>query len=221
MILHLVTDRRRLAGQVPFADARRCLLRQVEYAVDAGIDCIIVRERDLEARDLADLTIAIVGLSRGTATRVVVSDRVDVALASGADGVHLRGDSIASELVRRITPRGFLLGRSVHSAKEAAAAAGVDYLIAGTVWSSVSKPEGHALLGLDGFSAIVKAARVPVLAIGGVAVDRVADVASVGGAGVAAIGLFMDDAEKECRAVQLNAIVNDLRARFDTSGSGS
>ncbi len=121
MILYLVTDRRRLAGHVPFEDARRCLLRQAEYAVDARIDGIIVRERDLEARVVADLTLAIVALTRGTETRVLVSDRVDVALASGADGVHLRGDSMAPELVRRMTPPGFLIGRSVHSAEETAA----------------------------------------------------------------------------------------------------
>lgn len=221
MILHLVTDRRRLAGRVPFEDARRCLLRQVAYAVDAAVDCIIVRERDLEARALVDLTIEVVGLTRGTRTRIVVSDRVDVALASGADGVHLRGDSIAPDIVRRMTPEGFLVGRSVHSAKEAAAITGVDYLTAGTVWPSLSKPEGQRLLGLDGFSAIVQAVRVPVLAIGGVSIDRVADVAWAGGAGIAAIGLFMDDVDNACRAVQLSAIVHDMRSRFDTSGSGS
>jgi thiamine-phosphate pyrophosphorylase len=221
VILYLVTDRHRLAGRVPFEDARRCLLRQAEYAVGARIDCIIVRERDLEARDLAALTRAIVALTRGTRTRVVVSDRVDVALASEADGVHLRGDSIAPELVRRITPRGFVIGRSVHSARETAALDGVDYLIAGTVWASASKPEGHPILGLEGFSAIVKAARVPVLAIGGVAIDRVRDVASAGGAGIAAIGLFMGFKEYECRAVQLDAIATEARSQFDTSGSGS
>jgi thiamine-phosphate pyrophosphorylase len=221
VILHLVTDRRRLAGRMPFEDARRCLLRQVAYAVDAGVDCIILRERDLDARAQVDLTIEIVGLTRGTRTRIVVSDRVDVALAGGADGVHLRGDSISPEIVRRMTPGGFLLGRSVHSAREAAAITGVDYLTAGTVWSSLSKPDDHRLLGLDGFSAIVQAVRVPVLAIGGVTTDRVADVASAGGAGIAAIGLFMDDVDNACRAVQLNAMVHDMRARFDTSGSGS
>ena len=221
MILHLVTDRRRLAGPVPLEEARRCLLQQVRYAVDARIDCIIVRERDLEARDLADLTFAIVKLTRGTNTRVVVNDRVDVALASGADGVHLRSDSIPSAVVRRMTPDGFLVGRSVHSAEEAAAVTSVDYLIAGTVWSSASKQEGHQLLGLDGFSAVVSAVRVPVLAIGGVAIGRVGDVAAAGGAGIAAIGLFMGDADDECRAVQLAAVANEVRSRFDTSGSRS
>ena len=221
MILHLVTDRHRLAGRVPFEDARRCLLQQAEHAVDAGFDCIIIRERDLEARDLVNLTIEIVKRTRGTGTRVVVSDRVDVALASGADGVHLRSDSIAPDVVRRMTPDGFLLGRSVHGAEEAAAVTSVDYLIAGTVWASASKPEHHRLLGLEGFSAVVKAARVPVLAIGGVTIDRVREVASAGGAGIAAIGLFIGAAEQQCRAVQLDAIAAEARVRFDTSGSDS
>jgi thiamine-phosphate diphosphorylase len=221
VILHLVTDRRRLAGPVPLEEARRCLLRQVRYAVDARIDCIIVRERDLEARDLADLTLAIVKLTRGTSTRVVVNDRVDVALASGADGVHLRSDSIPPAVIRRMTPDGFLVGRSVHGAEEAAAVTGVDYFIAGTVWSSASKQEGHRLLGLDGFSAVVRAVRVPVLAIGGVAIGCVGEVAAAGGAGIAAIGFFMGDADDECRAVQLDAIASEARSRFDTSGSRS
>jgi thiamine-phosphate pyrophosphorylase len=220
-MLYLVTDRQRLAGRGSFEDARRCLLQQAERAVDAGIDCIIVRERDLEARDLVQLTIDLVKRTRGTRTRVVVNDRVDVALASGADGVHLRGDSIAPEVVRRMTPDNFLLGRSVHGAEEAAAVTSVDYLIAGTVWASASKPEHHRLLGLDGFSEVVKASRVPVLAIGGVTIDRVQDVAIAGGAGVAAIGLFMGDTGRQCRAVQLDGIATEARARFDTSRSGS
>src|SRR5262249_48933178 len=157
---------------------------------EAQIDCIVVRERDLEARDLADLTIAIVGLTRGTSTRVVVNERVDVALVSGADGVHLRGDSMAPELVRRMTPKEFLIGRSVHSAAEAESVTGADYLIAGTVWPSASKADGHLLLGLGGFASVVRAAGVPVLAIGGVTMDRVGEVAKAGGAGIAAIGFF-------------------------------
>lgn len=221
MKLFLVTDRSRLAGAAPLAKARQCLLRQAECAVAARIDCIVVRERDLEARDLADLTIAIVDLTRGTSTRVVVNDRVDVALASGADGVHLRADSIAPDVVRRMTPKAFLIGRSVHSTVEAESVAGADYLIAGTVWPSASKDEGHQLLGLGGFSAVVRSAHVPVLAIGGVTMDRIGEIAKAGGAGIAAIGFFMSDTSGECRARQLNAIATEARSRFDTSRSGS
>src|SRR5262249_4985801 len=155
---------------------------------------VIVRERDLDARDLTDLTRSIVAMTRETSTRVVVNDRVDVALASGADGVHLRGDSMSPDVVRRMTPKEFLIGRSVHGAREAASVEGVDYLIAGTVWTSASKHEDHQLLGLDGFSSVVRAARAPVLAIGGVTIDRIGEIAKAGGAGIAAIGLFMGDA---------------------------
>src|SRR4029077_11733434 len=95
MILHLVTDRSRLSGSVALLEARRCLLLQLQYAVDARLDCVQIREHGLEARDLAALTIDAVRLTRGTNTRVVVNDRLDVALACRADGVHLRADSVA------------------------------------------------------------------------------------------------------------------------------
>jgi thiamine-phosphate pyrophosphorylase len=222
MILHLVTDRRRLIGPVPLDAARRCLARQAQFAIDAHIDCIHIRERDLEAADLADLATEVVRITRGTATQVVVNDRVDVALASRADGVHLRADSVPAEAVRRMTPRGFLIGRSVHTPDEAARVTGADYLVAGTVWPSGSKPAGQALLGLHGFASIVEATTIPVLAIGGVTAARVADVAAAGGAGIAAIGLFIDETlDSGCRAIALVQTADAMRRRFDTSGSGS
>ena len=213
MILHLVTDRTRLSDQVAFPEIRRCLLLQVQQAVAARVDYVQIRERDLEALDLAVLTTDAVRLTRGTHTRVLVNDRLDVALACGADGVHLRADSVAVRAARAMTPDGFLIGRSVHSELEAAAAADADYLIAGTVWPSDSKPEGHPVLGLDGFAAIVRAVTVPVLAIGGVTVDRVRDVAAAGGAGIAAIGLFLDPRRTAgCRAVPVTQIADAVRA---------
>ena len=222
MILHLVTDRGRLIGRVPFQEARRCLALQAQHAIEARVDCIHIRERDLEARDLAELAAEIVKLARGTRTRVVVNDRVDVALAARADGVHLRADSVPTGAVRRMTRRGFLIGRSVHTVEEASVEMDADYLVAGTVWPSSSKPEGHTLLGLKGFASIVDAARVPVLAIGGVTLERVADVAAAGGAGVAAIGLFLDEtAQSGCRAMSQAKMADAMRRRFDTSGSGS
>lgn len=222
MIVHLVTDRRRLGGPADFEDARRCLRLQAQYAIDAGIDCIQVRERDLEARALADLTTELVQLTRRTDTRVVVNDRVDVALACGADGVHLRADSIPARAVRRIAPSGFLIGCSVHSVKEAVDSAGADYLIAGTVWPTLSKPESHLRLGLEGFRSIVTAVSLPVLAIGGVTAEHVAAVALAGGAGIAAIGLFTGRTPgTHCRAVPLTQTIGAIRQRFDTSGSRS
>ena len=205
------------AGSTP-EQARACLFRQLRFALEAGIDAIQIRERDLDARVLVDLVTSIVHLSRGTGCRVLVNDRVDVALAAGADGVHLRADSIAAVRVREIAPRPFLIGRSVHSASEAAASLGADYLIAGTVWASGSKPAGHRELSPAGLAAIVRASPVPVLAIGGVTPDRIPEVARSGAAGVAAIGLFMSavgtETTAECRAAPLGELADAARARF-------
>jgi thiamine-phosphate pyrophosphorylase len=188
----LVTDRRRLSGVgAPLDHARRRLLAQLVEAVESGVDLIQVRERDLDAADLAALVRDVVSLVRGTRSRVVVNDRLDVALACGAGGVHLRGDSIPASDARRIVPPGFLIGRSMHAVDEIPAAEGCDYLIAGTVFPSRSKDRGAPLLGIDGLRAIVRAARVPVLAIGGVTADRFDEIIAAGAAGVAGIDLFL------------------------------
>src|SRR5258708_5240692 len=152
----LVTDRRRLVTDAAAPVAwRTCLAAQVRHAVDAGVDLVHVRGRDLEARALAGLVGGLLAITRGTATRLVVNDRIDVALACGADGVHLRGDSIPIRFARQLAPASFLIGRSVHSAEEAIAAGEADYLIAGTVFPSASKAAAR-LIGIDGLTAIVR-----------------------------------------------------------------
>jgi thiamine-phosphate pyrophosphorylase len=189
----LVTDRRRLCGEhAPIVVARRALVALVERACADGVDFVQVRERDLEARDLAALVADVVAAARGSRTRVLVNDRVDVALACGADGVHLRADSMPVPAVRRLAPPPFLVGRSIHSADEARLAVGADYVIAGTVFPTASKPDAHPVLGVAGLAAIVRETAVPVLAIGGITADRVPDVLAAGAAGYAAIGLFID-----------------------------
>lgn len=202
---------------------RQCLLEQADLAIEAGIDVIQVREIDLPARDLADLVAAVVGAARRTATRVIVSERLDVALATGASGVHLRADSAPPQAVRSITPEGFLIGRSVHNVAEAVeASAHADYLIAGTVWPTASKLPGHELLGVEGLAAIVRSVSIPVLGIGGVTAARIGDLARVGAAGIAAIGLFIGEATSNspsCRAVPLAGLVNDVRLAFDRRNS--
>jgi thiamine-phosphate pyrophosphorylase len=220
-MLCLVTDRRRLAGAgTSLEAARRCLAQQTRYAVEAGVGLIQVRERDLEAAALASVVRELLDITRAAATRLVVNDRLDVALACGADGVHLREDSIAAAEVRRVAPSGFLIGRSVHSVDAARAAGPVDYLIAGTVFPSASKNDRHALLGLDGLRTIAACTGVPVLAIGGMTAARCADAAAAGAAGCAAIDLFMGpsgvEARGACRAVPLRAIVAAAQQTFDT-----
>lgn len=192
-LLCLVTDRARLDDRSGGTGPLASLVAQVGAAAREGIDLIQIRERDLPARDLLHVVLACLGAARGTGARIVVNDRLDVALASGAHGVHLRGDSLEARRVRAIAPPGFLVGRSVHGEAEAVAAASgghVDYLILGTVYESASKRPGHPRLGLEDCGRIARAVSVPVLAIGGITLDRLPAVLRAGAAGVAAIGLF-------------------------------
>ncbi len=223
MTLCLVTDRRRLVPPgASDREACRCLVAQARYAAAAGIDLLHVRERDLEAAALASLVTAVLDAVRGTPTRVVVNDRLDVAVGCGAHGVHLRGDSIPVAAARRIAPPAFVIGRSVHTVADAQAASSADYLVAGTVFRSASKAETQPLLGLDGLAAIVRASAAPVLGIGGVTAGHVAAVATTGASGVAAIGLFVrhESAPGDpCRAAALTDLVARARRTFDSVNS--
>ena len=185
---HFVTDR------VRFGLSPAELVNRVVRAVSTGADVVQVRERDLDDRRLLLLTQQIVTALNGTAARVVVNDRADVAVAAGAHGVHLRGDSPPASRVRAILPAGFLLGRSVHSLAEidAAVADGAcDYLMFGTVFPSAGKPQGHPVAGLEALRDACRRSPIPVIAIGGIDSSRLAEIAQSGAAGFAAIAMFM------------------------------
>jgi thiamine-phosphate pyrophosphorylase len=223
VILCLVTDRRRVCASGGFDAARRSVVEQARYAVEAGVDLLQIRERDLEASELVSLAADVMRVAHGTTTRVIVNDRLDVALAAGADGVHLRADSVPASAARSIAPAGFLIGRSVHRLDEAVRVArDVDYLIAGTVFSTPSKPDGAPLLGVDGLSSIVAAVRVPLLAIGGISIERIGQIAEAGAAGVAAVGMFIGHrGETSCRATPLVGVAEAARRQFDSMKTAS
>jgi len=186
-VLCFVTDRRRCGAS--WEDA---LVHRVRTAAVEGVHLVQVRERDLDGGPLTRLATACVDAVRGTSARVLVNDRFDVALAAGAHGVHLRSESFPASRIRACAPRGFLIGRSVHSVSAAMAAAddtAVDYLIFGTVFASGSKPDRPAA-GLRELSAVAGATRLPVLAIGGLTSGKIADVMRAGAAGVAGISMF-------------------------------
>src|SRR5262249_52883588 len=149
LMLCLVTDRRS-------AD----VLEQARRAVDAGVDLIHVRERDLDARAMTALVSAVVGIPPGSRTRALVNDRAGVAQAGAADSGPLGADSIGVDAARALVPAPLLVGRSVHTVADAAAASGADYVIAGTVFASASKPDATRWLGVDGLRAIVEASTV-------------------------------------------------------------
>jgi thiamine-phosphate pyrophosphorylase len=211
-VICLITDGRLGAGRD--ADA---LVELVGAAACAGVDLIQVRERGVDDRALAAVVGRCVGAVRGTRARVLVNDRLDVALAGGAHGVHLRSDSYPAARARALTAPGFLVGRSVHSVEDAVRASAndsVNYLIFGTVFATSSKP-GHVPAGPMALADIVRATPVPVLAVGGVTADNASLVARAGAAGVAAIGLFTDG------ALPLPSSIERLSRAFDTLDGGS
>jgi thiamine-phosphate diphosphorylase len=219
-IVCLVTHGERLAGQEDARALEDALVLQAGEAARAGVDLIQVRELEMEAGPLTRLVARIVDAVEGTRARVLVNDRLDVALAADAHGVHLRADSYPASRVRRLAPAGFLVGRSVHAAAEAAtvvAEGGIDYLVFGTVFATRSKPAGHQPAGVEALARVVDAARgVPVLAIGGVTAGTMPLIAATGAAGIAAIGVFLPgDAG---RGAGMADTVAGLRRAFDTVG---
>lgn len=186
-MLCFVTDRRRLG-----ASWERELVRRVRKAAEAGVHLVQVREPGLDTRPLAQLVAACLEAVAGTRARVLVNDRLDVALATGAHGLHLRADSYPASRVRQAIPVPFLIGRSVHSVEEAGAATddgGTNYLIFGTVFETSSKPHQRAA-GLDRLAAVASATYLPVLAIGGMTHARIGEVTAAGASGVAGISMF-------------------------------
>jgi thiamine-phosphate pyrophosphorylase len=218
--LCLVSDRRRLATAVGHsaAEGPRLLVTLAGAAAAAGVDLVQVREPDLDARALVLLVRAVVAATRGHACRVVVNERVDVAIAAGADGVHLKASSMTAADARLVLPAGALVGRSVHAADEARVAGPVDYLLAGTVYPSGSKAPGAPTLGLDGLAAVCRAASAPVLAIGGLAAAHWPGVAAAGAVGLAGIGLFLPH-EQAWAAGDPGAAARAVRSRVDSPGT--
>ncbi|HUP39991.1 MAG TPA: thiamine phosphate synthase [Vicinamibacterales bacterium] len=212
----LVTDRHRLADGDIAVDR---LVDLVGAAGRAGIDLIQIRERDLDTRALTALVARCVSAVLGTRTRVVVNDRIDVALATGAHGVHLRADSVAAPSARTVVGATAVIGRSIHHLHEAtdiAGAGGVDYLIFGTLHETKSKAAGHPVATLDELRATCRAAAgIPVLAIGGMTLERAADAARAGASGIAGIGLFVPPAGVSADT-HVEMIASGLRRAFDT-----
>jgi thiamine-phosphate pyrophosphorylase len=217
-LLCLVTDRHRLAQRVqrPDADALSLLLIQIEGAIHGGVDVVQIRERDLDAGLLAALVESALRLAQNTATRVIVNDRIDVAVAAG---VHLRELGVDARRVRDTWPS-LVIGRSVHSRDAMRQNSHVDYWIAGTVFPTASKP-GVACLGVEGLKELVDAAgTVPVLAIGGISETTLSSIASARVSGAAAIDTFLPPATAVDIAQAVEKRVRSMRFAFD-SGSTS
>ena len=208
-LLYYITDRRAFAGDEPAR--RRHLLQKIGEAARAGIDYIQLREKDLPTRALESLareSVAILGKLRTEVrelrTKLLINSRTDVALALGADGVHLRSDDIAPEEVKKLWSCGAgapahgsretpLIGVSCHSPKEVgqAEASGATFAVFAPVFEKRELPEQRAA-GLVQLREACKA-EIPVLALGGVTLANAKQCLYAGAAGIAAIRLFQDN----------------------------
>lgn len=176
--LLLVTDDRLLAG--------RDLVSVCREAVAGGVTAVQLRLKHTEPRQLVDLARA---LRRAVSVPVFINDRLDVALAAGADGVHLGPGDLPVSLARRIVPAGFVIGASVGLAEEAGNALGADYWGVGPFRTTETKPGAGAALELDGFRRMlaISPEGMPCVAVGGVRPEDVRGVREAGGVGVAVV----------------------------------
>jgi thiamine-phosphate pyrophosphorylase len=178
--------------------------------IAAGVDWIQIREKDLPARELFGLTTECVALA-AAGTRILVNDRLDVALAAGAAGVHLGRESAPAREVKKWcraghAPPGFLVGVSCHSLNEALAAEadGADYIFFGPVFATPSKEAFGPPQDIARLAEVCRSVRIPALAIGGISPENAAECLRAGAAGIAAIRLFQ-------QTTDLPAVVERLR----------
>jgi thiamine-phosphate pyrophosphorylase len=221
MIVCLVTDRRRLAASVgaPPSEYLDVLSEQIAAAAAAGVDFVQIREPDLEARPLTAFIRSVAAKLRGSKTRILVNDRLDVALAAGADGVHLKESSVAPELARSLAPKDFVVACAVHTALTAAARRSADFIVAGTVLPTVSKVRAD-YLEWRGLAEVIGAANgTPVVGIGGLELASIPSLARTGAAGLAAIGAFIPTSGKLGIDEFVKKRVSDMRFAFDSAQS--
>jgi thiamine-phosphate pyrophosphorylase len=208
-ILCYVTDRRSLPLSTS-ADAHELLLESVELAADAGVDWIQLREKDYSGKaweELVKESFRRISAARVPA-RLFVNDRLDVALACGASGVHLSENGIPVADACRLRDEffasregkpDFLVGVSCHSlgAAMGAARAGADYIYFSPIFHTPSKANYGPPQGLERLAAVCRAVTIPVIAIGGISADNAVACFQAGAAGVAAIRLFQESSRLE------------------------
>jgi thiamine-phosphate pyrophosphorylase len=210
-LIYLITSGATSVQTTPTTKDFSQLLRQVEAAVEARIELLQIREKEMRTNVLYQLVLDAAAITRGSATRLLVNDRADIASTAGADGVHLTTQSLPTEVVRRAFGPGFLLGVSTHSLEEATAASveGADFVVFGPVFETSSKGQYGEPLGLDSLKRVAsRLSPFPILALGGIDVANVTACMRAGARGIAAIRMLSDHS-------RLPRIVNDVREQFD------
>lgn len=173
--------------------APRTVVEVVTAALAGGARAIQLRNKGDSARSLLQVGSALRTLTRDAGALFFVNDRLDVALALEADGIHVGPWDLPVSAVRRHAPPGFLIGRSADDPAVARSAVrdGADYIGCGTVYATHTKGDAGAVIGPEGLRRVVASVPVPVVGIGGITRDRAPEVAATGAAGVAVVGAVM------------------------------
>jgi thiamine-phosphate pyrophosphorylase len=199
--LYLVTDERPDLGPV------------VRAALEGGVTCVQVRDKASSTRCFVERVRAVLAVARPFGVPVLVNDRLDVALAAGADGLHVGQEDLEPEAARALLGPARILGVTAGDGEAAhrAAAAGADYIGSTAVFPTSTKIDGAPPIGLAGLAAIVRAAVLPVVAIGGIDRTNAGDVMATGAAGIAVVSAICGAAEPRRATEELARIVRAAR----------
>jgi thiamine-phosphate pyrophosphorylase len=212
-IIYLITTGETTAATRPASEEFRRIVHVVEAAVAARVSLLQLREKKLTARVLFELARAAARLTRGSDTRLLVNERADIARAAGADGVHLPTHSLPVQVVRRTFGEQFMIGASTHSIAEARKArdGGADFAVFGPIFATASKGVYGEPVGLKLLEQVATELEpFPVVALGGIELENVAECFRAGAKGAAAITM-LNDPEK------LAPIVRHLIQTFSES----
>ena len=183
----------KLPAVYPITDRRLSGLRhaeQVTRLAAGGATIVQLREKSLSPRDFFDQATEAIEIARDRGIKLIINDRVDIALAIGADGVHLGQDDLDPEYARRILGKSAIIGYSTHSVEQAIAAVRlpIDYIAIGPAFPTATKENPDAVVGTDGIAAVRTAiGSFPLVAIGGIDINNIAHVMSAGADSAAVI----------------------------------
>ena len=211
--LYVVTDRQQAGG--------RPLLTVVEAALRGGARAFQLREKDLSPRDLYPLALQMRQLTQAYGARLLINDRIDVALAVNADGVHLTTVSLPARLARQLLGPERLIGISTHNLAEAreAAEGGANFLVFGPVFCTPSKAPYGQPVGLDALRAVRAHVKLPILAIGGIKKANLDQVLAAGADGIAVISAIISADDPTAATQDLLATLHAARARIGSQSS--
>jgi thiamine-phosphate pyrophosphorylase len=195
--LYVITDEA-IAGGMSHAEI-------AQRAIAGGADVIQLRDKVCGCRELIRIGRTLREITKKSGTLFIINDRLDVALACGADGVHLGQDDICAVVARQLSPPGFIIGISVGTVEEAVRAEqdGADYIALSPVFPTASKNNAGPGHGLDVLQKIRQKVSLPIIAIGGINQDNVREVIVAGADGVAVISIVVGSPDITCAAREL------------------